>query len=178
MHRVQVLRALALVLIACGVPACDRKTADAKPEPSSPSSAKGTGGATSAAPTPHSVDPLKSFESLIPAFFKAGNELAKKRKEVDSYPYVFWLDEKDAKFDVKKTDSLVSPYVAVLETLATASEYPTQLKRHSVTLRFAFQKDRWTLRDGTAAPNEGNLQTDSRFVVTAAQEAFEQLMQN
>jgi hypothetical protein len=97
-------------------------------------------------------EPKSEQETVLATFKQTINDYLKSRKAPDSVFESFddhtksWkkmhheLDSESAKFDVKKTDSLVSPYVGVLEFVVHERQSPRYSSENSARQATEFPK--------------------------------------
>ena len=118
--------------------------------------------------SPAKADPLKSFEEIVVRCRQSVSVPATEIRNltnIGKWAKVAMQPEGQFEYDVRKTDSLVSPYVATITFgIMTSSEQASteteaqqlqlsfesgRLSREKTTLRFAYQAGEWVAQDGT-----------------------------
>jgi len=165
----QLVLVLALVVSVAG---CDRSKNKASTEKTS---TENTSTDTAKAPVPEAVkvptikdDPAANFEAYSDAYIKKAKEMAAASQAnhgVGNNRYT-WSTDNDPAINVRKTDSLTSPYIATLTCVViTGMDIPKEtqetlkmnvlLGEHHVTLTFAAQKNKWVLKSVKAVDEIG-----------------------
>jgi len=118
--------------------------------------------------SPVRADPLKSFEEIVSRCRQSVSVPATEIRNltnIGKWAKIALQPEGQLEYDVRKTDSLVSPYVATITfVVMTSSEQASteteaqqlqlsfdigRVSREKTTLRFAYQAGEWVAQDGT-----------------------------
>ena len=92
-------------------------------------------------------NPVAEFKLVVERFVPAYPQACKDAKFKLVAGENVHLDEKTAKFDVKKSDSMVSPYTAII----SVDGGQEQIGMHwfgTYTFHFAYQDGKWVAQDG------------------------------
>lgn len=101
-----------------------------------------------AAPSKAAKDPVSEFKPIVEKFIPAFNEVYKESEGKLTTIKKVSVISSGAKFDVKKTDSVVSPYTGELHATGVLEKEILGACVGTYTFLFAFQDGKWVPQGG------------------------------